>query len=182
MEPTNDRNDIALGPSRTGPRRFSARPGGRPSPRLFPGFFNPQDRELVFAYRILGQKTTGDVPFYELGRIYTSRESAEGLGGNGGLRGYPANQFVYRVMGMANFEMRLTTFSVDALGGIDFIFLGYYDVGRVAPTNREMTLKGLHRAYGGGVRLLWQENVVINISYGRSQFESNFNFGFNHMF
>ena len=149
---------------------------------LFPGFFNPQDRELVFAYRILGQKTTGDVPFYELGRIYTSRESAEGLGGNGGLRGYPANQFVDRVMGMANFEMRLTTFSVDALGGIDFIFLGYYDVGRVAPTNREMTLKGLHRAYGGGVRLLWQENVVINISYGRSQFESNFNFGFNHMF
>ncbi|MCB1137441.1 MAG: hypothetical protein KDK23_01750 [Leptospiraceae bacterium] len=149
---------------------------------LLPGVFNPRDQELVFAYRFLGQKTTGDVPFYEMGRIYTSRESAEGLGGNGGLRGYPANQFVDRVMGMANFEMRLTTFHWNVLGGIDFIFLGYYDLGRVAPTNREMTLKGLHRAYGGGVRLLWQENVVINISYGRSQFESNFNFGFNHMF
>ena len=149
---------------------------------LFPGFFKPQDRELVFAYRFLGQKTTGDVPFYEEGRIYTMKESSEGLGGNNGLRGYPANQFVDRVMGMANFEARLTTFHVDALGGIDFIFLGYYDLGRVAPTNREMTLKGLHRAYGGGVRLLWQENVVINISYGRSQYESNFNFGFNHLF
>lgn len=149
---------------------------------VLPSLFNPRDEEMVFAYRLLGQRTTGDVPFFEAGRIYTTRESAEGLGGSGGLRGYPANQFVDKVMAMANFEMRYTFSKVALLGGIDWVLLVYHDVGRVAPTNHDMTLKGLHNATGLGIRMVWQRNTIVNISAGRSQFESNFNFGFNHMF
>ncbi|MBL8021293.1 MAG: hypothetical protein JNM27_16605 [Leptospirales bacterium] len=147
-----------------------------------PSFFNSYDRELVFAYRLLGQKTHGNVPFFEAGRIYTMRENAEGLGGNGGVRGYSANQFVDRVMTIANAEVRLTTFKIGALGGMDFVILGYHDEGRVAPTVKEIDGKGWHKANGGGIRIVWQRNTVINISYGRSQYGSNGNFSFNHLF
>ncbi len=149
---------------------------------ILSGLFKPRDQELVFAYRIQTQKTDGDVPFFEAGRIYTMRESALGLGGNSGIRGYPANQFVDKVMGVFNTELRLTTFRVSALGGIDFVFLAYYDIGRVAPSYKEFVFKDFHRAAGGGIRLVWQRNTIINISYGRSQYEANGNFSFNHMF
>lgn len=149
---------------------------------IFSNIFKPMDKELVFAYRIQTQKTDGNVPFFEAGRIYTMRESALGMGGNNGIRGYPANQFVDRVMGVFNTELRFTTFRVSALGGIDFVLLAYYDVGRVAPSYKEFAMKDFHRAFGGGIRLVWQRNTIINISYGRSQYEANGNFSFNHMF
>lgn len=149
---------------------------------IFSDIFKPMDKELVFAYRIQTQRTDGDVPFFEAGRIYTMRESALGMGGNSGIRGYPANQFVDRVMGVFNTELRFTSFRVSALGGIDFVILAYYDVGRVAPSYKEFAFKDFHRAAGGGLRLVWQRNTIINISYGRSQYESNGNFSFNHMF
>ena len=149
---------------------------------IMPSFFNRFDKELVFAYRLLGQYTQGNAPFFEMGRIYTMRESALGLGGNGGIRGYPANQFVDRIMTVFNTELRLTTFKVDALGGIDFVLLGYYDVGRVAHDWSEWQMKDMHRAGGAGLRLVWQRNTIINISSGRSKYESNTNFSFNHMF
>jgi hypothetical protein len=149
---------------------------------ILPSFFNRFDKELVFAYRLLGQYTIGDAPFFELGRIYTMRESALGLGGNGGIRGYPANQFVDRLMTVFNTELRLTSYRVSALGGIDFVILAYYDVGRVAHTWEEWMPKDMHRAGGGGLRLVWQKNTIINISSGRSKYESNTNFSFNHMF
>lgn len=147
-----------------------------------PSFFNQFDKELVFGYRLLGQETFGDVPFFEAGRIYTMRENAEGLGGNDGVRGYSANQFVDKVMTIANAELRLTTFRIGALGGMDFVLLGYHDEGRVAPSRKEIDGKNWHRANGGGVRIVWQRNTIINISYGRSQYGSNGNFSFNHMF
>ncbi|MCS7204204.1 MAG: BamA/TamA family outer membrane protein [Leptospiraceae bacterium] len=144
--------------------------------------FNPRNEELVFGYRVQVQKTDGNVPFFEAGRIYTMRESALGLGGNSGIRGYPANQFVDRVMGVFNTELRWTAFRVRALGGIDFVILAYYDVGRVAPSFEEFAFKDFHRAAGGGIRIVWQMNTIINISYGRSRYEANGNFSFNHMF
>lgn len=149
---------------------------------LFPALFNPSGKELVFAYRLLTQYTEGDAPFFEMGRIYTMRESALGLGGNGGIRGYPANQFVDRIMSVANTELRFTFGHTNALGGIDFVLLGYYDVGRIAHTWDELQAKDLHRAAGGGIRLVWQRNTIINISAGRSGYESNANFSFNHLF
>ncbi len=147
-----------------------------------PDFFNSFGKELVVGYRLLGQQTYGDVPFFEAGRIYTMRESAEGLGGNGGVRGYAANQFVDKVMAIGNLEMRLTTFRVSALGGMDFVLLGYHDEGRVGATAKEIDSTGWHKANGGGIRIVWQKNTIINISYGRSKYGSNGNFSFNHLF
>lgn len=47
------------------------------------------------------------------------RESADGLGGAYGIRGYNANQFVDRVMGVANGEIRAKVASKPWLGGMD---------------------------------------------------------------
>jgi hypothetical protein len=149
---------------------------------LFPGLLNPSGNELVFAYRLQGQETFGDAPFYELGVITTMNESSDGLGGKRGLRGYPANQFVDNVMAQLNTEVRWTFAKLSALGGLDFILLGYYDVGRVGKTWKEIENRGLHAAAGGGIRLVQQGSIVVNISGGRSKYESHVNFDFNHMF
>ena len=139
-------------------------------------------KDIVLAFRLQGQRTVGDAPFFEIAKITTMRESADGLGGEYGIRGYNANQFVDRVMGVANGEIRAKVASEPWLGGMDFVLLGYYDVGRVAPTTQEMTLKGLHQAVGGGLRLVWQTNTIVNISYGKSQYSSYLTLSFGHMF
>lgn len=151
---------------------------------LFPSFFRRNDREMVFTYRLLGQQMYGDAPFFDAGFItpMSDNEMNEGLGTNRGLRGYSAAQFIDNTMAMLNTELRFTVLRSDLLGGMDFVLLGYYDMGRVAPEIKEMTLKGLHRAYGGGLRLIWKRNTVINISYGRSKYGYNMNFSFDHPF
>ncbi len=149
-----------------------------------PGLMKSSDQELVFAYRLQGQQTFGDAPFFELGRIYTKNEESEGLGGTYGLRGYASNQFVDNVMAMANLEVRWT-FSKKPkwLGGMNWVLLGYYDAGRVAPTRGEMNFsEGIHKAAGAGLRLVWQTNTVVNVSSGRSKYESFTAFSFGHMF
>lgn len=149
---------------------------------IAPSFFNGFGHEFVFAYRVLGQETFGDVPFFEKGRIYTINESAEGLGGSGGLRGYPSNQFVDTVMTMANLEGRYTFAKIGALGGIDFQALYFYDIGRVAPGWQEWQPKDMHKAWGPGVSLVWQRNTIVTIFLGRSEFESFTAFRLSHMF
>jgi Omp85 superfamily domain len=151
---------------------------------LFPSFFNDFGDEAIFAYRIIGQETFGDVPFFELGRIYNMNpnEGAEGLGGSGGIRGYPSNQFIDRFMAMSNMEMRYTFGRVEALGGIDFQGFYFYDVGRVAPRMAEFDLHGLHRAWGPGIGLIWQKTTIVTIFLGKSQYESFTAFKLSHMF
>ncbi len=147
-----------------------------------PSFFNSFDHELVLAYRLLGQETYGDVPFFEAGRIYTMNESSEGLGGSGGLRGYPSNQFVDKVMTMGNFEARYTFARVGFLGGIDFQAMYFYDIGRVAPGIKDWTLDGFHKAWGPGISLVWQRNTIVTIFVGESEFETFTAFKLSHMF
>lgn len=148
---------------------------------LFANALRPA-HELVFAFRLQGQETFGDAPFFELGRIYTKEEDAEGLGGLYGLRGYPSNQFVDRIMMLSNAELRFTALKTPWLGGMHWILLGYYDVGRAAARIRELDRRGWHRARGGGLRLVWKSNIVINLSTGRSRYETFSAFSFNHMF
>ena len=149
-----------------------------------PGFMGSKNQELVFAYRLQGEQTFGDAPFFELGRIYTKNEDSEGLGGGYGLRGYPSNQFVDKVMAMSNVEMRWTFSKKPTwLGGMNWVLLAYYDAGRVAATRNEMDFsEGIHRAWGGGIRLVWQTNTVVNISRGASKYENYTAFSFGHMF
>ncbi|MCR9143668.1 MAG: hypothetical protein NXI24_15575 [bacterium] len=147
-----------------------------------PGFFNDFGHEFVFAYRLLGQETFGDVPFFEKGRIYTMNEASEGLGGSGGLRGYPSNQFVDTVMTMGNFEGRYTFARTGFLGGMDFQGLYFYDIGRVAPGWQEWQPKGLHKAWGPGISMVWQRNTIVTIFLGRSEFQSFTAFRLSHMF
>lgn len=151
---------------------------------ILPSTFNDWGQELVFSYRLLGQETFGNVPFYEAGYItpYADSEFNEGLGSKRGIRGYAANQFVDRVMTMLNTEVRYTISKTSVLGGMDFMLIGYYDIGRTAHEKKELTLKGMHRAYGGGLRMVWKRQTIINISYGRSTYGHNLNFSFNHPF
>lgn len=152
---------------------------------LLPSFFNGFGKEVVFAYRVMGQETFGDVPFFEAGYLVNMNPSElnEGLAANRGLRGYPANQFIDDVMVLGNAELRMKFASISALGGMDFMLVTYYDVGRVGHEKSDITMKGWHKAYGGGLRMVWQRNTIVNISYGRSDTGGvNANFSFEHPF
>ncbi|MCB1172651.1 MAG: BamA/TamA family outer membrane protein [Leptospiraceae bacterium] len=149
---------------------------------ILPSVFNKMGDEFVFAYRLQAQETFGDVPFFEKGRIYTMNEESEGLGGSGGLRGYPSNQFVDKVMTMANIEGRYTFAKTGFLGGMDFQLMGFYDIGRVAADWSEWQPKGMHKAYGPGIGMIWQKNTIVTIFRGTSPYESFTAFKLSHMF
>lgn len=149
---------------------------------ILPSFFNDFGDEFVFAYRLQAHESYGDVPFFERGRIYTMNESSEGLGGSGGLRGYPSNQFVDKVMTMANTEIRYTFAKKQWLGGIDFQAMAFYDVGRVAPEWKQWQPKGLHKAWGPGIAMVWQKNTIVTIFAGKSPYSSFTAFKLSHMF
>lgn len=151
---------------------------------LFPDYFHEQDEELVLGFRILGQETFGEAPFFELNRIYTKeiQEQSEGLGGTSGLRGYLSNQFVDRVMVMANTELRYTFSKKPWLGGMNWILITYFDGGRVGAERKEIDSDGWHKAWGGGIRLVWQANTIISITTGVSKFSKYTAFSFGHMF
>ena len=147
------------------------------------GFFHAMGQEMVLAYRFQGHETFGDAPFYELEKVYSAEETARGLGGGYGLRGYPSGQFVDKVMAMANGEMRYTFAKTGFLGGMNFVALAYYDIGQVAPTRAELSMdRGFHKAWGGGIRMIWKKNTVVNISHGFSAYEAYTAFDFGHMF
>ena len=135
---------------------------------ILPDAFAPA-RELVFAYRLEARRNYGDMPFF----------SSEALGGSKTIRGYSSNQFSDRAGAMVNTELRYT-FAKTA--GMDFILMGYFDAGRVAPSFREIDSRGWHKAGGGGIRFVVQKNTVINISTGRSKHGSNLSIALGHMF
>lgn len=149
---------------------------------FFPDTFNSMGQEFVFAYRVLAQETYGDVPFFEKGRIYNLNEDAEGLGGSGGIRGFPSNQFVDNVMTLANLEMRYTFSKKDWLGGIDWQLMAFYDIGRVAEDWKEWQPKGMHKAWGPGISMVWKKTTIVTILLGKSEFESFTAFKLSHLF
>ncbi len=140
---------------------------------LFPSFWDKINMESVFAYRLMARETFGgDAPFFEAGKVRNIRETADGLGGVGGVRGFPSNQFIDKIITIANFELQHTVYKSEILGSIDFQIFGFYDMGRVAASKQEWQTKDFHKAYGPGVRAVWQTNTVVTLFFGHSEFHS----------
>ena len=153
---------------------------------LFPSFWNKVDigigsgMESVFVYRIVIRRTFGTAPFFEAGKIRTTWETIDGLGGVNGIRGYPANQFVDKLITFANFELRHTFLKTNFLGGFDLQLAFFYDVGRVASSSGDWEFKDFHQAYGPSLTAIWQQSSVFALSFGFSQYQRFFSFQLNH--
>ncbi len=150
---------------------------------ILPSLWNKIGMESIFAYRLMARETFGGTaPFFEAGKVRNVREIANGLGGTGGLRGFPSNQFIDKFITIGNFELRHTFLSVEALGGMDFQTFFFYDIGRVAPSSKQWQTKDFHKAYGPGLSAIWQKNTVALLFFGFSEFHRFTAFTLNHSF
>ena len=140
---------------------------------VFPTFWDPLGMQSVFAYRFIFRQTSGGTaPFFEAGKIRNVRETIEGLGGKDGLRAFPSNQFIDRFISLANFEIRHTYLKTQALGGLDFHLLYFYDIGRVAPSSSEWEIRDFHKAYGFGLGATLEQSLTAQALFGYSKFHS----------
>jgi hypothetical protein len=111
-------------------------------------------RHRILVLRAQGEAVTGPldrIPFVDLPR----------LGGPLLLRGYPADRFRDRAMGLASAEYRFDL--GDSLGA--FLFT---DAGRVFPELSELADGGLRAGYGGGLDLRAGDLLIGRLSIASS--------------
>ena len=150
---------------------------------LFPSFWSDIGMQSVFSYRLTARETLGGTaPFFEAGKVRNIRETTEGLGGKDGVRGFPSNQFIDKFITIGNFELRHTYLQSGLWGGMDFQFLCFYDIGRVAASSKEWEARDFHKAYGLGSAVVWQKNLVAQFFFGFSEFHRYTAFSLRHTF
>ncbi len=155
---------------------------------LYRHYFTLIPRDLSFVYR-LGYQTTlgGDVPFYYRSQIITSvmpGATTEGLGGAKTVRGVLRDRIVGDGVVYGNVEMRWKFVRFRLINNNFYLGLNAFtDFGRVTKTVDVKSLiisrssipqpdyfnwdaEKFHLSYGGGFRVVMNENFVISADYG----------------
>jgi hypothetical protein len=137
---------------------------------------------LVWANRIIIKASTGTVPFYEMAKI-GGLWHFDGLGGGSTIRGIRQSRYIDRAMLLFNEELRLRTFNFYVLKErFDVYVVAFADFGRVMSGLDHISLKGLHPAGGGGLRIQWNKNFSIAPDIGFSKEGYGIYFSFKNMF
>ncbi len=162
-------------------------------------YFTLKPNDLSFAYRI-GYQTvfSGEVPFYYRSQMITSVMTgalSEGLGGAKTLRGVRRNRVVGDGYLYGNAEMRWKFARFRWINNNFYLGLNAFtDFGKVTqridlkskmllPANINSVdyfnwgAEKLHLSYGGGLRVVMNENFVIAVDYGLAADEQDGNSG-----
>jgi len=116
--------------------------------------------DLVFAYRLGFDWTTGDAPFFQQ-HILGGTEWVE-MGGNVALRGLPNGRFRGPITGYANLELRWTLGrSQWGKSTFDLLAAPFVDLGRIWGGNTPGSEHGLHGSAGAGLRLVYNDVFVV---------------------
>jgi outer membrane protein assembly factor BamA len=143
--------------------------------------------KLIFAYRLGWQGTIdGTTPFYMQSYMITTNlkiAQNDGLGGSRSLRGILRNRIVGDAFAYSNIELRyrlphLTVLNTD----LYFTLSGFGDFGMVTkrididrsllPANEnpghffDLENDKLHSAYGAGLHLDIERNLILSVNYG----------------
>jgi outer membrane protein assembly factor BamA len=169
-------------------------------------YFTLIPRDLSLVYRLAYQQTiAGDVPFYYQTQVMTSMLTgalSEGLGGAKTIRGIYRNRVVGDGFFYGNLEMRWKFVHFTFIKNNFYLGLNAFtDFGQVTdkisvePENATGTNLGsyfknnaeaLHFSYGGGLRVVMNENFVVSMDYGRAVKEqdgkSGMYIGINYLF
>jgi len=152
------------------------------SPRFY---FSPMASlvDLVFAGRFVYSTIDGKAPFFAYNEIGFTDGNKYGLGGYRTLRGYAQDRFVGRTKSMLNFEARWTMFTLTpGSQSFAFILVPFVDFGRVFDAPSDFNPKGWKQGQGAGLRIAWNQSVIIMADYGVSEEGSGLYINFNHIF
>ena len=149
------------------------------------GFVSPFPRlaDLVVAARVLGQVQTDSTPFFEMNTLPLTEDPRTGLGGQRTLRGFRQDRFVGPVMALANAEVRWT-FAHARLWRQNFAFIvtPFVDAGRAFDEMSELSLRRWRAAFGGALRVSWNQATIVTIDYGVSDEDRGLYINFGHNF
>ncbi len=153
-------------------------------------YFTLVPKNLSFVYRLAYQTTVaGHTPFYYQSQVITSVLTgalSEGLGGGKTLRGVLRNRVVGDGFFYGNAEMRWKVVRFNWINNNFYIGLNaFVDFGKVTnkipvtfsfpvttgytnadPDYNKIDAEKMHTSYGGGLRVVMNENFVIAADYG----------------
>ncbi len=153
-------------------------------------YFTLVPKNLSFVYRLAYQTTlAGHTPFYYQSQVITSVLTgalSEGLGGGKTLRGVLRNRVVGDGFLYGNAEMRWKVVRFNWINNNFYIGLNsFLDFGKVTnkipvtfsfagpsgftnadPDYNKIDAEKMHTSYGGGLRIVMNENFVIAVDYG----------------
>lgn len=171
-------------------------------------YFTIIPKDLSFAYRLAYQTTlSGDVPFYYKSQMIASvltGASSEGLGGGKTIRGILRNRVQGDGVFLGNAELRWKFVRFNWIKNNFYLGLNAFtDFGRVTkridvkskvislssipqPSYFNWGAEKMHVSYGGGLRIVMNENFVIAADYGlasdKQDGSSGFYMGLNYLF
>ncbi len=144
----------------------------------------PVGPRTVFAGRFATGNIFGEKPpFFEFQDQWSPDGSINALGGKQSLRGFRANRFLARSMWFTNFEVRARFAETSFLKQhFSFTVAPFFDAGTVRDRWQDLNLTKIKYAYGGGLRIGWNQSTIIFFDYGISKEDNLFFFGLGQVF
>ncbi len=138
---------------------------------------------VVAAMRASFAAIQGTPPFFETSTLGFLESRTEAIGGGWTARGFKENRFTGRVTTLANLELRWDAAEFSP-GVQNFLFtpVAFADTGRVFNRAAGFRLAGWKTAAGGGLRIAWNRATILNLTYGRSDEDTNIFLNFGHTF
>lgn len=150
------------------------------------GFYTFWDR-LTLAGRLAMTYASGDVPFFEMGRMMFMGGEVSALGGIRSARGFVEERFLGRGYTLAQVDLRYFVGDVE-FGGQLFGLqpFAFFDAGNVYDTFGDMFVSprfaSYKPSYGGGIMIPWNLATLIHVFTGFSPEGMSMSISFEHAF
>ena len=129
-------------------------------------YYIPLSSRMNLSHRLVLEALSGEVPLYAYGEIGGSRR-VKGLGGSDSLRGFDTQRFTDDVRFLFNVELRYQLYDIWLFGQyVEWQGVVFFDAGRVWPDLHQIEWSGVHVSGGGGVRMVWDTDLVIRMGAG----------------
>ncbi len=150
------------------------------------GFHTFWDR-LTFAGRLAMTYASGDIPFYEKGKMNFIKGSVTAMGGTRTNRGFVQERFLGRGYTLAQVDVRYTVGDIVVWGErFGFQPFAFVDFGNVYDSFGDIFAEprfGEYRpSYGGGFMIPWNLATVLHVFAGISSEGMTFSMDFDHAF
>jgi len=129
-------------------------------------YFYTISNYISIASRLMIQQFFNDVPFFALS-YFVSDDLYKGLGGEDVLRGEIASRYIDKFKISEQIEFRINFYTDEIQKQLVKINLvPFIDIGAVASNINEFNFNYTRFSYGSSLRLIWNKNFLVNLSFG----------------